>query len=82
MTAWLERQRHFIDYTLSALMRQKGKNLALILVYTLVIFLIASVLLLTHAIRQEAKAVLAESPALLVQRLKAGRHRQLYPDGL
>ena len=35
---WLERQRYILDFTLSSLARRKGKNLALIALYALVVF--------------------------------------------
>jgi hypothetical protein len=34
-----------IDFTLSSLLRRKGKNIALVFVYTAVVFLVASVFL-------------------------------------
>ena len=43
MKRWIERQKNVIDFTLSSLFRRKGKNAALILVYTLVVFMAASV---------------------------------------
>jgi hypothetical protein len=55
MGSW-ERQKNILDFTLSALLRRKGKNLALILVYTLIVFVLASVLFLTHSLRREAIA--------------------------
>ena len=39
MKRWIERQKNVIDFTLSSLFRRKGKNTALILVYTLVVFM-------------------------------------------
>jgi len=71
---WLEKQRNIIDFTLSSLMRRKGKNMALVVVYTLVVFLLASVMLFTHSIKKEASLVLKDAPEILVQRLIAGRH--------
>ncbi|GBC61914.1 ABC transporter permease [Desulfonema ishimotonii] len=71
---WIERQRCFLDFTLSCLWRRKWKNLSLLLVYTLVIFLAASVIFFAGAIRKEAQAVLAESPEIIIQRTVAGRH--------
>ncbi|MCM2359300.1 MAG: FtsX-like permease family protein [Geobacteraceae bacterium] len=70
----VEKQRCIIDFTLSSLLRRKGKNGALLVVYTLVVFLLASVMLFTQAIRKEAAAVLADAPELVVQRIVAGRH--------
>ena len=72
--AGLEKQRYIIDFTLSSLGRRKGKNAALLVVYTLVVFLLASVMFFTQALRKEAAAVLADAPELVVQRIIAGRH--------
>ncbi len=76
---WLERQRYLIDFTLSSLWRRKWKNLSLVLVYSLVIFFLSSVLFFTRAIRQEAGAILAEAPEMIIQRTIAGRH-SLIPE--
>ena len=79
MRTWLERQRYLLDFTLASLARRKGKNLALLLVYALVVFSVASVLFFAHALRQESRAVLKDVPELLVQRVVAGRH-DLLPE--
>jgi ABC-type lipoprotein release transport system permease subunit len=80
MEKWIERQRNIIDFTLSSLLRREGKNAALISVYTLVVFLLASVVLFTHSIREEASLILKGSPEMIVQRMVAGRH-ELIPLG-
>jgi ABC-type lipoprotein release transport system permease subunit len=72
--SWLERQRSLLDFTLASLARRKGKNLSLLAVYALVVFALASVLLLAQSLRAEARAVLAAAPDVVVQRLAAGRH--------
>lgn len=74
MSEWLRRQRYLIDYSLSALARRPGKHLGLLLVYTLIVFLLASVMLFTQSLRREAALVLAESPEIILQRQVAGRH--------
>jgi len=80
MNAWIEKQRYLIDFTLSSLARRKAKNLGLLLVYTLIVFLLASVMLFTHALRQAAAQVLAGAPEIVLQRMVAGRH-DLIPPG-
>ncbi len=70
---FLNKQRNILDFTLSSLVRRKGKNLALVVVYTFVIFLLASVMFLTHAIKKEASILLQGAPEMTVQRLTAGR---------
>ena len=74
MRKWIERQRNILDFTLSSLLRRKRKNIALISVYTLVVFFLASVLFFTHSIRKEASIILKTSPEMIIQRLVAGRH--------
>jgi len=71
---WIERQRAFLDFTLSSLSRRKARNLSLLVVYTLVIFMLSSVIFFAHALRKEAEAVLAGSPEMIVQRTVGGRH--------
>lgn len=70
----IEKQRNIIDFTLSSLLRRKGKNAALLAVYTLVVFSLASVMFFSQALRKEAVALLADAPELVVQRMVAGRH--------
>ena len=70
----IEKQRNIIDFTLSSLLRRKGKIAALAVVYTLVVFLLASVMFFTDAIKHEASLTLQGAPEIVVQRLLAGRH--------
>ena len=72
MESW-ERQKNILDFTLSSLLRRKGKNLALILVYTLIVFVLASVVFLTHALKREASLVLQDAPEMIIQKTAAGR---------
>ncbi len=80
MTLWIARQRYLIDFTLAALARRKVRNIGLLLVFSLLVFAIASVMLFTSALRAEAARVLAGSPEVILQRLVAGRH-DLIPPG-
>ncbi|MDD2853328.1 MAG: FtsX-like permease family protein [Desulfuromonadaceae bacterium] len=71
----IEHHRHIIDFTLSSLLRRKGKNGALLLVYAVIVFILASVLFFSHALRREANLALSESPEIIVQRTMAGRYQ-------
>ncbi|MBU5614188.1 ABC transporter permease [Geomonas azotofigens] len=75
MAHMIERHRHIIDFTLATLLRRKGKNGGLLLVYTLIIFVLASVIFFTEAIKREAMLVLRDSPEIIVQRTLAGRYQ-------
>ena len=74
MERWIERQKHIIDFTLSSLLRRKGRNAALLVVYTLVVFMLASVVFFVQAIKREASIILKDSPDMIVQKMSAGRH--------
>lgn len=76
---WIRRQKSFIALTLNFLMRRKAKHAALFLVYTLVVFLLSSVLFFTYAVKKEASIVLDDAPEIIVQRLVAGR-QDLMPE--
>jgi ABC-type lipoprotein release transport system permease subunit len=76
----MERQRSFLDFTLSAMLRRKWKNISLLLVYTLMVFLISSVVFFTNGLRHEAEAILQDAPEMIVQRTMAGR-QALVPLG-
>jgi ABC-type lipoprotein release transport system permease subunit len=80
MHSRLEKQRYFLDFTLSSLLRRKGKNLSLLLVYSLVVFVVSSAIFFSNAIRREAAEILKEAPEMIVQRMVAGRH-DLIPLG-
>jgi ABC-type lipoprotein release transport system permease subunit len=80
MQHWLNRQRYLIDYTLSAMARQRGKNLGLLLVYTTLIFVLASVILLGSALRREAAQVFQGAPDVVAQGLLMGRHDLSHAD--
>jgi lipoprotein-releasing system permease protein len=80
MARWIERQRNIIDFTLSSLLRRKGKNIALICAYTLVMFMLASVVFFVHSFKREASIILKHAPEMVVQRMAAGRQERIPLD--
>jgi ABC-type lipoprotein release transport system permease subunit len=74
MSDALGRQRALLEHTLSSMRRRRGSVLALFSVYAAVVFMLASAMLFAEALRREAAALLADAPAVVVQRLRAGRH--------
>jgi lipoprotein-releasing system permease protein len=77
MSCWIERQRNILDFTLSSLSRRRWKNMALMSVYTLIVFALASVMLFAYAIKKEAAMLLKGAPEMVVQRTSAGRHEPI-----
>jgi len=73
MSGWIDKQKNILDFTFSSILRRKGKNIALLLVYTLIVFLLASVMFLTYSIKEEASTILKDAPDMIVQKISAGR---------
>ncbi len=63
-----------LEYALSSLARRKFKNFSIIAIYSFTIASLASILLLTHSLKEIAVNVLADGPDIVVQRLTGGRH--------
>lgn len=77
MKRWWRRQRSLADFTLAALGRRRVKNLALIAVFSVVVFVVASAMLFSAALKREADTVLQSAPELIVQQLVMGRHEMI-----
>ena len=75
----IDKHRNILDFALSSLLRRKRKNIALVIIYTSLIFILASVIFFTEAIKREACILLQNSPEMIVQKTMAGRH-DLIPD--
>jgi ABC-type lipoprotein release transport system permease subunit len=75
----IDKHRNILDFALSSLFRRKRKNIALVIMYTTLIFILASVIFFTEAIKREACILLQNSPEMIVQKTMAGRH-DLIPD--
>jgi ABC-type lipoprotein release transport system permease subunit len=69
----LRRAAALLAFALGALGRRPGKNLAVALALALVTGAFASVILLTDALRDEARRGMAEMPDITVSRLHGGR---------
>ncbi|WAR45637.1 ABC transporter permease [Methylomonas rapida] len=78
MNSWIEKQRYIIDFTISSLLRRKVKNIGLLALYTLIVFILASTMFFTYSIKKEARLILQGSPEIVVQKIVAGRH-DLFP---
>ena len=74
MANWIERQKNVLDFTLFSLLRRKGKNISLLFVYTLIVFLLASVMFFTFSIKKEASLLIDNAPEMIIQKIVAGRH--------
>lgn len=70
----INRHRNILEFALSSLLRRKAKNLSLLGLYTLIVFILASLIFFVHALKQESSRILSGAPEMVVQRQIAGRH--------
>ena len=70
----MRRHLRIFDFAVANLRRRPAKFLVVILVYSILVAAIASLMMYVNAFRREARFLLAESPEIIVQRLRGGRH--------
>ena len=81
----LEKQLSILEYALSSLWRRRMKSLSVLLVFGAVIFLLASFQMVTQALSDKARQVLAHTPEITLQKMSAGRQEGIplaYQDKL
>ena len=71
---FINRHRNILDFALSSLARRKMKNISLLLIYTLIVTIVASLIFFVQSLKHEAATLLKDAPDIVVQQLMAGRH--------
>ncbi|WP_457597698.1 ABC transporter permease [Hydrogenimonas sp.] len=64
---------HLFAFALSSLRRRGAKNLFIFVVFGVMVFLLASIFMIAHALKAEMAATLSSLPEITVQRIVAGR---------
>ncbi len=77
MNSRLTQHVNILDYALSSLWRRRAKNLSVLVVFSGVIFLVASFQLVTQALTETAGSVLKSAPEITVQKMSAGRQVEI-----
>ena len=65
--------RFLLDFSILSIFRRGSKNIFIFFVFTLLIFLLSSILFISNSIKSELDTTLNELPDITVQRLQAGR---------
>jgi len=73
MSTFFGRFLNILDYAISSLARNFGKNCSIFILFTLVIFLFASFQLMTGSLTALAEKILVTAPDITVQQMSAGR---------
>ena len=70
----MSRHLRIFDFAVASLRRSLARTLVVVVVYSLLVAVFASLLLFLQAFRGESRHLLAVSPDLIVQRIRGGRH--------
>lgn len=65
---------YLIEYAINSLLRQKFKNIFILIIFTLLTALLCSMFFISNSIKYELNSTLKSLPQITVQKLKAGRH--------
>ena len=68
---------YIIEFAINALLRNKSKNIFILVLFTLLISLLTSVFLITGSIKHELQSTVDALPQITVQKIKAGRHNEI-----
>ncbi len=68
------RHLRIFDFAIAMLRRNPAKTLVVVVVYSLLVAIMASLLFYLRACRRESHHLLADSPEIIVQRVRGGRH--------
>ena len=68
------RHLRIFDFAIATLRRNPAKTLVVVVVYSLLVAIMASLLFYLRACRRESRHLLADSPEIIVQRVRGGRH--------
>lgn len=64
---------YILEYAISSILRQKGKNFFILFIFTFLTFLLSSVFFIAHSIKYELNTTVDSLPQIIVQNLKAGK---------
>ncbi|MEA3315005.1 MAG: FtsX-like permease family protein, partial [Campylobacterota bacterium] len=64
---------HLIEYAINSLLRDKVKNIFILIIMTLLIFLLSSVLFISNSIKYELNETVEQLPTLTIQKYRAGK---------
>ncbi|MEA2027893.1 MAG: ABC transporter permease, partial [Campylobacterota bacterium] len=64
---------YFLEYALNSLLRSRAKNISIALIFTLLIFLLSSMLFIASSIKYELSTTVDNLPDITIQQIKAGR---------
>ena len=72
--------KNLFAFALASLGRRGAKNLFIFIIFSVMIFILASIFMITHALKWEMDTTLSQLPQITVQRIVAGRQSEIPVD--
>lgn len=73
---------YLIEYAINSLLRQKFKNIFILIIFIFLTSLLASLFFISNSIKYELNSTLKTLPQITIQKLKAGRHYDIEADAV
>jgi len=64
---------YLLEYAINSILRQKGKNIFIFIVFTLLVTILSAVFFVSGSIKYELNQTLNQMPSIVVQNIKGGR---------
>ena len=64
---------YLIDYALGSLLRSRSKNIFIVIIFTILIFLITSIFFISNSIKYELNTTVDKLPQITIQNIKGGK---------
>jgi len=64
---------YILEYAISSILRQKGKNLFILIIFTFLTFLLSSVFFIANSIKYELNTTVDSLPQIIVQNVRGGK---------
>jgi ABC-type lipoprotein release transport system permease subunit len=68
---------YLIQYAINAILRQKSKNLFIVVIFVSLTFLLSSIFFISHSIKYELELTVDALPQIIVQKIKAGKSYEI-----
>ena len=70
-------KNNLFEFALNSLLRRGSKNIFIAIIFTLLIFVLSSVFLITNALKTELYSTLEPLPEIIVQKMVAGKQKDI-----
>jgi ABC-type lipoprotein release transport system permease subunit len=71
---------YLLEFAIGSLLRSKVKNISIVLIFTILVFLLTSIFSIANSIKYELHSTISELPDITIQKMQAGRVQNIDID--